>query len=190
MWSKFTCLVMKYHCYCYTISMFGQKSFTKLRSIGWDRRSCNNPQFTQLLLGVANLIFERLREWFEARYFLWIFFLSRRVHAWHFFLFHEKKVFFFGSRAWIFLGSGTVACIFFQNHSPLPQKSNDPCPQRQKFLSLSLWRSMEYANKPSEVLQWKIPRNSFLDNFLVSSRPWFFKIIQKDKEIEDLLNLK
>ena len=118
------------------------------------------------------------------------FFLSRRVHAWHFFLFHEKKVFFFGSRAWIFLGSGTVACIFFQNHSPLPQKSNDPCPQRQKFLSLSLWRSMEYANQPSEVLQWKIPRNSFLDNFLVSSRPWFFKIIQKDKEIEDLLNLK
>ena len=94
MWSKFTCLVMKYHCYCYTISMFGQKSFTKLRSIGWDRRSCNNPQFTQLLLGVANLIFERLREWFEARYFLWIFFI-KTCTCMTFFSFPWKKSFFF-----------------------------------------------------------------------------------------------
>ena len=94
MWSKFTCLVMKYHCYCYTISMFGQKSFTKLRSIGWDRRSCNNPQFTQLLLGVANLIFERLREWFEARYFLWIFFYQD-VYMHDIFFFSMKKSFFF-----------------------------------------------------------------------------------------------
>lgn len=102
MWSKFTCLVMKYHCYYYTISKFGQKSFTKLRSIGWDRRSCSNPQFTQLLSGVANLIFERLREWFEASYFLRIFFLKTCTCMTFFFFSMKKNIFFFRSRAWIF----------------------------------------------------------------------------------------
>lgn len=160
MWSKFTCLVMKYHCYYYTISKFGQKSFTKLRSIGWDRRSCNNPQFTQLLSGVANLIFERLREWFETSYFLRIFFL-KTCTCMTFFFFSMKKIFFFLSRAWIFLGSGRVHIFPNSLTPPSKIKWSMPSEAKTEFLSLSLWQSMEYANKPSEVLQWKIPRNFY-----------------------------
>ena len=150
---------MKYHCYYYTISKFGQKSFTKLRSIGWDRRSCNNPQFTLLLSGVANLIFERLREWFEASYFLRIFFLITCT-CMTFFFFSMKKIYFFSAHEReFFLGSGRVHIFPNSLTPPSKIKWSMPSEAKTEFLSLSpSWQSMEYANKPSEVLQWKIPR--------------------------------